>query len=90
MSLTPGAREAAEIAATAFMLRTKERLAPHDGTWWPDDLYDAFLAGYSAALSPPTPEEIEAVRNALNERGVDANDNEAISAINRFLEERKR
>jgi len=51
---------------------------------------DAFLAGVEWALSPPTPEEIDAVRNALNKRGVDANDNEAISAINRFLEERKR
>jgi hypothetical protein len=79
-SLTPGARGAAE----AYCDRNFPSISWSYATRRQAE--EAFSAGYSAALLPPTPEEIEAAW-----REFDFSNNEDMGrAISAFLQERKR
>lgn len=61
--LTPGAREA------ALRYAIDEKNAAQAESFSEHALNRAFLAGYSAALSPPTPEEIKAVAEVYFGKG---------------------
>jgi len=82
MSLTPGARE----AARAYVHPLDATPLTATGSRRVEDFVAGYDAGYSAALSPPTPEEIEAAIQA--HRGT--HDHEMRTALLAFLEGRKR